>query len=587
MQVTTEDLLKYSVRGAIVTMVNAENGTFFDGGEAGQLVISEPISVGGRRTEVELSIRRRVSKIDALPYAGKIAFRFNRLDVSGTLSGTLAGFYPPLPTSTRILLDEMTKRSGIVFEDDDFVLEDIIRSNAAPYVLKAKRESLRWIGQMEIPLLNLIDLQQLVRQGMGSQVPQLDQSRQLVAAEDNQPYLNATPLLERLDAILLNSPVVDTTHPLVDVVRGVVPELGQYLQSSPTPWDVRSGNSGYNLRGAMLVSRDVAADNANTINPALNLTATVRLAAADTMYLSKDIVIPYARLSFGSSDFDDAPRLTTSAVINASDATAWNAWVNSLQVGTLITSLPAGMDLRWSGPEQWVANAAAPSRTNLYGCGILYNGPRRGYDPSPYYNRCNRVLALAMSLSNTAYRGTYIIHYRAPIILNEVIPNIVAGVPFDFDFNPTEGQAPYTVRHVSGSLPPGLSIGSDNHLTGTVQVEGNYSFGVEVTDGRGVKVGYTYSTLSRIAPLVISGLPTAARIGQPYSFSFTVSGGVPPYDFNIASGSLGPGLSLPDLRQPTISGTPQAPAGTRTFIIEVNDARSVSATTNASLTVNS
>lgn len=587
MQVTTEDLLKYSTRGAIVTMVNAENGTFFDGGEAGQLVISEPISVGGRRTEVELSIRRRVSKIDALPYPGKIAFRFNRLDVSGTLSGTLAGFFPPLPTSTRILLDEMTKRSGIAFEDDDFVLEDIIRSNAAPYVLKAKRESLRWIGQMEIPLLNLIDLPQLVRQGMGSLVPQLDQSRQLVAAEDNQPYLNATPLVERLDSILINSPVVDLTHPLVEVIKGVVPELGEYLQSSPTPWDVRTANSTYNLRGAMLVARDVVADNTNPINPALNLTATVRLSTADTVYLKKDIVIPYARLNLGNSDFDDAPRLTTSAVINASDATNWNAWVNTLQAGTLITSLPAGMDLRWSGPERWVADAVTPSRTNLYGCGILYNGPRRGYDPAPYYNRCNRVLALAMSLNNTAYRGTYIIHYRAPIIVNETIPNIVVGVPYSFDFNPTEGQAPYTVRLLSGALPPGLSIGSDNKLTGTVEVEGGYTFTVEVSDGRGVKVNYLYTVSSRIAPLVISGLPPTGRIGQPYSFAFNVSGGVPPYDFNIALGSPGPGLSLPDLRQPVISGTPTAPAGTRTFTIEVNDARSVSATTNASITVNS
>lgn len=586
MSITTEDLLEYSTRGAIVTMVNAENGTFFDGGVGGQLVISQPISLGARRTQVELSIRRKVSKNDNLPYQGKIAFRFNRLDVNGTLTGSLAGYIPPLPTSTRILLDEITRRTGIVFEDSDFVLEDIIRSNAAPYVLKAKRESLRWFGQTEIQLLSLIDLPALVGQGMGGVVPQLNQSRQLVASEDNQPYLNATPMLGVLDTVGINSPVVDITHPLVAVMKGVVPELGHWLHDSPAPWDVRTGTSGYNLRGAMLISRDVAGPN-NPVNPVWDLTATVRLSSADSIYLNKDITFPYARLKLDLSDFNDAPRLQTSAVVNASDATTWNAWVNSLVTSTLITSLPVGMDLRWSGPEQWIVNPTVPSRTNLYGCGILYNGPRRGYDPSPYYNRCNRVLALAMGPLNTAYQGTYIIHYRAPIIVNETIPGVTVGVPYDFDFAPTEGQGPYQTRVVAGALPAGLSIGADNHLSGTVEVEGNFNFTVEVTDARGVKVQYGYVLPARIAPLTITGLPTPARLGQPYSYTFNVTGGIPPYDFALAVGTPGPGLSLPNVRQATISGTPQAPVGVRPFTIEVRDDRSVSATLNTSITVQS
>ena len=65
--------------------------------------------------------------------------------------------------------------------------------------------------------------------------------------------------------------------------------------------------------------------------------------------------------------------------------------------------------------------------------------------------------------------------------------------------------------------------------------------------------------------------------GLAYSDSLAASGGIPPYTFSLASGSLPAGLSL-DAASGAISGTPTDADGTYSFTAKVTDAASRTAT---------
>src|SRR5207248_1247335 len=81
--------------------------------------------------------------------------------------------------------------------------------------------------------------------------------------------------------------------------------------------------------------------------------------------------------------------------------------------------------------------------------------------------------------------------------------------------------------------------------------------------------------------ITTSSLP-AGTVGTAYSQALGASGGLPPYAWSIASGSLPSGLSIAG---GTISGTPSA-AGSATFTVKVTDSASGSAMAALSLTIN-
>lgn len=568
---TNEQLLELSTRGAVVRMVNDANQTLFDGSPSGALSISPPLSMGGIRTEVELSIRRRINAMEEMPYQGRLAFRYNRLDVSSTLEGSLDGYRPPLPTSTQVLLDELTSRTGIRFETDDFVLEDIIITNAAPYVLKAKSESLRWVGQMEVHLVDLVDLGTYLPPGLPVQPLTISFHPTQTQTRDLQPYLNATAHRSLVDACPLNTPVATSIDPLVNFIRQSVGPVGQFFLDSPSPWVVSPTPAPYNLHGAVLVSRGELNPGLNALVPAAKYVARVRLSALDQTYDNKELVIPYGQPTLVDSEFNDLPRLKATAVVNASNGTPWKDWLNSLPAPSIIRELPTGLDLRFSGPDRWIADPTVRSPTNLYNAVVQYNGQRRTFDVRPYHSECNRVLVVTMSEANSAYQGNLTFHYRAPIIIDEAPSDAELNGPYSFALNPREGTAPYQFQLVSGGLLPGHSLTADHRITGEASIVGRATADYDVRDATGKMVRYSISYRSVVGPLRALGTPPEAVRGQSYEYTFEIQGGVADYSYRLLDPQGAGGLTLPNAFLPRVVGQFSGAAGIRTFALEVTD----------------
>ncbi len=198
-------------------------------------------------------------------------------------------------------------------------------------------------------------------------------------------------------------------------------------------------------------------------------------------------------------------------------------------------------------------------------------------------------VTLVAAIPNTKSQETVSITVNPDPTLTGVPPAGIVGSAYSTTIVSAGGTAPLTTTVASGSLPPGLSFNAaTGAITGTPTAAGTYAFVIQLTDSATVPFTVTANetiTISNpVPPLTLVGGPQPeGEVGVPYTTSLTAAGGVTPYTWSIASGSLPAGLSI----SPTtgaISGTPTAP-GTSNFTVQVEDSTNAVATAAASITV--
>jgi hypothetical protein len=168
------------------------------------------------------------------------------------------------------------------------------------------------------------------------------------------------------------------------------------------------------------------------------------------------------------------------------------------------------------------------------------------------------------------------------------------GSPYGFTFTGAGGcgpALPYQYSVIGGSLPPGLSLASSGHVSGTPTQAGGWSFWVELSDqnppsaswcvpsnaqreftitingsGGGSPSPTPTPTPAPALSISTSGLPVA-MVGAAYSTTLSATGGSGTKTWTIAAGSLPAGLSLAS--NGMLSGIPTVP-GAASFTATVS-----------------
>jgi FG-GAP repeat/Putative Ig domain len=171
----------------------------------------------------------------------------------------------------------------------------------------------------------------------------------------------------------------------------------------------------------------------------------------------------------------------------------------------------------------------------------------------------------------------YVLTVNCPTIqitpANPNLPNGTAGSPFNGTFTVTGGTAPYTFSITNGALPGGLTLdAATGAVSGAPTVTGEFSFQVRVTDGFGCFASRAYVLTINCPTINVepanSNLPNGA-VGTAYNQTFSATGGVGAYAFDVVMGALPNGLTL-DASTGALSGAPTA-RGAFNFVIRATD----------------
>jgi hypothetical protein len=139
------------------------------------------------------------------------------------------------------------------------------------------------------------------------------------------------------------------------------------------------------------------------------------------------------------------------------------------------------------------------------------------------------------------------------------------------------GVPPYKWRVVDPNhLPPGITLSEQGELVGKLAEEGTFHFTVELQDSERTTarqlVRIRVEPLGTLRPLKIkTDKVPEAIVNQPFDVALAAEGGVPPYTWTVAQGTLPTGLALrPD---GAIAGSATEATKT-TVVVKVQDSQS-------------
>jgi hypothetical protein len=171
-----------------------------------------------------------------------------------------------------------------------------------------------------------------------------------------------------------------------------------------------------------------------------------------------------------------------------------------------------------------------------------------------------------------------------PSITTTSLPNGTVGTAYSQTIQATFGLAPYAWSVSAGTLPAGLNLGSSttNSVTvfGTPTAAAPSSFTIQITDAasQAGTQAYTVTTSNPPAPSITTATLPSGALNTAYSQTIQATGGLAPFAWTVAAGTLPAGLNLGSstTNSVTLSGAPTTVQSDVAFTIQVTDSLSQS-----------
>lgn len=230
-----------------------------------------------------------------------------------------------------------------------------------------------------------------------------------------------------------------------------------------------------------------------------------------------------------------------------------------------------------SPPYTWQASGALPPGLSLGPDGSISGTPTA---TGTYSFSVTATDSAQTPLSSAPLATQLMIGVPDALVLSATPtpPDGVVGSPYPgFAFSVSGGYQPLGWSVSPGTLPPGLTIGSDGSLTGTPTQVGTSSFTVTVTDSAPKPAMSSQPFMIAVTPppppTINGSPPPTATVGVAYPpFQFTVTNGAAPFLWTETGALDGLALSSDGL----LSGTPIA-AGKFPITLGVTDSLSQTA----------
>lgn len=314
-----------------------------------------------------------------------------------------------------------------------------------------------------------------------------------------------------------------------------------------------------------------------TLPACLTLKSDGTLTTADGLAPKATCAGSYTNLTFTATDSGTPNKLSvTSAPLTITIAAAPAiTFTPTLPAGAVGTAFQGGVTASGgSGPLTYaLASGTLPADLSLNTTTGAITGTPKAADAGVF----TFAISASDAYGDTATSGNLSITITAPTI---TFPTSLSGDTVGTAYNGSVaatgviGASTYTLA--SGSLGSDLSLNSSTGaITGTPKASdvGTITFTVKVVDAFGDTA--TSGSLSIVITAPTITFPASlsgGTVGTAYSASVAATGVVGASTYTIASGSLGPDLSL-NASTGAITGTPKASdVGTLTFTVNVVDA---------------
>jgi hypothetical protein len=247
----------------------------------------------------------------------------------------------------------------------------------------------------------------------------------------------------------------------------------------------------------------------------------------------------------------------------------------SASVTATVANDPANRGVTWSLMGTGCAGSACGTLSNQTATSVKYTAP------SPVAaNLSIKVVATSVA-DNTKSAAASFTVIPPPSVTTTSLPGGAGGSAYSATLQESGGVAPFSWSLTSGSLPTGFTLGTDGTIAGTPCTGGTSSFTVQVADSANppLTASAPLSISVTVPPLSIATTSLPEGVTDTiYSQAVQVAGGISPYSWSVASGSLPSWASL-NKSTGRITGIPGT-TGTSTFTLQVADSECSAALTS-------